>query len=175
MKNYAKQIMITAALAFSGVTMAQGVSGLGIVDAEAVIQNSIKGKRFFQEMDDFGKQRSQQIEAKVAEFRDLEKEYKTKFNSLSEEKRATITTDLQNLELDIKRMREDAKREQDRKVNQALDNFRKELAPLIRMVAEEKGLDIVFNHGPQSNLVFFTKKVDITEDVVKKYDDTVQD
>jgi len=161
-------------LGFSTLGLAQGTK-VGIVDAELVIQNSIKGKRFFKEMDEFGKTRSQQIEAKVAEFRDLEKEYKAKFNSLSEDKRDAMALDLQNLELEVKRLREDAKREQDRKVNTALDKFRKELAPLIRQVAEEQGYDIIINHGPQSNLVFFSKAVDITEAVVGKYDATVED
>ncbi len=143
---------------------------IGIVDADVVIQNSIKGKRFFQEYEDFGKSKAESIQARIAEYQDREKDYKNKVNSLSEDKRKQMIVELQNLEKEIKRLQEDAKQESDRRLNDALSRFRKELGPIIQKVAEEMSLDIIMNHGPQSNLVFFNERVDITDDVIKKYD-----
>ncbi|MCB1044380.1 MAG: OmpH family outer membrane protein [Acidobacteria bacterium] len=152
----------------------EGPVKIGIVDADIVIQESIKGKRFFQEFEQFGKQKSDEIQARVSEYSDKEKDYKNKVNSLSEDKRREMVVQLQNLEKDIKRMQEDAKQESDRRLNDALSKFRKELGPVIQAVAEEMKLDIIINHGPQSNLVYFNARVDITDAVIKKYDESAE-
>jgi Skp family chaperone for outer membrane proteins len=36
----------------------------------------------------------------------------------------------------------------------------------------EKGLDLVLNYGSQSNIVYVKETINITGDVVKKYDAT---
>lgn len=167
-------ILLVCALAVGPLMAQDGPIKIGIVDADIVIQNSIKGKRFFQEFEQFGKDKSDQIQAKITQYQEGEKDYKAKVNSLSDEKRKTMIVELQNLEKDIKRMQEDAKQESDRRLNDALGKFRKELGPVIQQVAEEQQLDIIMNHGPQSNLVYFNERVDITAAVIKKYDESAE-
>lgn len=154
---------------------AVGTIRVGIVDADRVIQESIKGKRFFQEFEEFNKQKSTELQAKVEELKAKEKDFQAKVNSLSEEKRRELVVEMQNMETNLKRLQEDAKNESDRRLNDALERFRKELLPIMGQVAQEQNLDIIINHGPGSNLVYFNEKADITAVVVKKYDSTVQD
>lgn len=176
MKTKSIIVMILAFAAISLPAVAQdGPIKIGIVDADVVIQKSIRGKRFFQEFEQFGKEKSELIKGKMAEFQDRQKDYQTKVNSLSEEKRNEMIVQLQNLEKEIKRLQEDAKQESDRRLNEALNKFRKELAPLIEQVATEQNLDIIINHGPQSNLVYFSDRVNITDAVIAKYDGSVSD
>lgn len=160
---------LTLAVATTGL-MAQGTK-VAVVDADVVIQQSKKGKAFFEEYQAFNKERRDAIEAKVTDFRAKEQDFQAKAASMSEDKRKETRLELERLRTDIQRLQEDAQRESDRRLQQALDGFRKELAPLISQIAVEKGLDMVFNYGPQSNLVYFSDVVNITDAVIKKWDE----
>ena len=156
--------------AFSAVALAQG-SKVGVVDADVVIQKCNKGKAFFDEYKAFAEGKRDEIEAMVTQYREQEKDFNAKRASLSEEKLRDMGGELQKLQTEIKRKQEDAERESNEMLNEGLDRFRKELGPLIRQVALEKNLDLVFNIGPQSNMVYVNESIDITEDVIKKYDE----
>lgn len=169
--NIKKLQLILIAACFSLFAVAHEGTKVGIVDADIVIQKSAKGKKFFESYQDFTKAKRDEIEKQVQLFRDREKDAQAKAASLSEDKRKEIGTELQKLQTEIKRLQEDAKSDADQMLNDGLDRFRKELAPLIRQIALEKGLDMVMNYGPQSSLVYISDSVNITQDVIKKYDE----
>ena len=144
---------------------------IGVVDADTVIQKSVKGKAFFEEYKAFIKTKEDEIKTMIEAFRAQEKDLQAKAASLSEDKAKSMRIELQRMQTDIKRKQEDAERETQTMFNDRLDQFRKELAPLIRQVAQDKTLDLVINFGPQSSLVYFSDNINITDDVIKKYDE----
>ena len=166
-----KCVLMLAVMTFSALTLAHEGSKIGVVDADVVIQKSIKGKKFFEEYNQLGQTRKGEIDTMIEAYRAQEKDLQAKAASLSEEKAKAMRTDLQKMQTDIKRKQEDAEQEIQAFFNDRLNQFRKELAPLIRQVAQEKSLDMVINYGPQSSLVYFSESINITEDVIKKYDE----
>ena len=149
---------------------AHSASTIAIVDADMIVQKSSKGKALFDEIRRFTEGKKSEVEAKVKAFQDKQKALQARAASMTEAGLQDARHELEGMQLDIKRFREDAEREQQSKLNQGLDTIRKDLAPLIRQVALENGYDAVFNYGPQSNLVFFSSSIDITDLVVRKYD-----
>jgi len=168
-----KMIFALAAALFASNILAQG-SRIGVVDADVVIQKSAKGKAFFEDYQAFVKGKDDEIKGLIEGYQEKQKEYQAKQASLSEEKAKDMALELQRLQTDIKRKREDAERESQLRLNEGLDRFRRELAPLIRQIAQELGLDLVLNFGPNSNMVYFSDKINITEAVIKKYDESNQ-
>ena len=162
-------IALVAISTFAGFGFAQGTK-IGVVDADVVIQKSAKGKKFFDEYQVFAKSKKDSIDAQIEAYRAAEKDYNAKSGSLSEDKRLESYQALERQQTDIRRMQEDAKRESEAKLSVGLDKFRKELAPLIRQVAQEMGLDLVLNYGPNSNMVYFSDTINITDAVIAKYD-----
>ena len=149
--------------------MAQGTV-IGVVDANRVIEESIAGKAFFKEMEDFSQKKKNEIERLVTIYENIEKDYRAKLASLSEDKRQEFNLLLQDKAKDIKRKQEDAEREYQLKLNKELDRFQLELYPLIRQIALEKGLDLVLNNSSNTDIVFVSERIDITQDVITKYD-----
>lgn len=158
-------------LAFGIHNLAAQSTKVGIVDADAIIQQSAKGKAFFDEYQRFTNSKRDEINRLVEDYRAKEKDAQAKAASLTEEKRQEIASELQRMQTDIKRKQEDAKRESQMKLNEKLETFQRELAPLIRQVAIEMGLDLVLNYGPQSSIVYFSDAINITDDVIRKYDE----
>lgn len=165
-----KKIIISMfALVMCGAAMAQGTK-FGIVDADRVIQESKKGKQFFEELQAFVKSKQDEIDVDIKAFQEKEKEFKSKMVTLSTEKRDAMAAQLQEMQVKLKRMTEDAENERQRRITRALEKFRQELSPLVRQVALEKSLDIVMNLGPEHQVVYFSESIDITKEVIAKYD-----
>jgi outer membrane protein len=173
-----KKTILIAMMAFASFAFSQETQGnvkIGIVNGDAVIQNSIKGKRFFKKFKAFTDKKTEEIKAKVAILKQKDKDFQAKAQSMSDEKRQAMGKELQNLQTDIKRMQEDAKRESDSMFQEGLAVFQKELAPIIQNMAKEEGFDIIINDGQGSNFLFYSAKVNITGKVIELYDATVKD
>jgi outer membrane protein len=170
--NHKKLVIILAALLVPGFVAAQ--SKIGVVNANRVVQDCQKGKAFFESMDADNKAKRSEIEGMVKKLQDTQKEANAKAASMSEDKRKETALELQKMETDIKRFQEDAEREAKLKLNTGLEKFQRELGPLIRQIALEKGLDLVLNDGQASGIVFRSDSIDITDDVIKKYDEMNQ-
>lgn len=147
-------------------------TNVGVVDFNLVIQKSVKGKAFFEELDAFKQTKQGELDGKIAQLQDQQKDAQAKAASLTEEKKQEIAMQLQRMETDVRRYKEDAERETQLKAKAGLDRIQAELEPLVRQVALEKNLHLVMSYGAQSGIVFFNEKIDITNDVIKKYDES---
>ena len=165
-----KLLMVALLAAVTAPLMAQ--ANIGVVDIEGVIKKSAKGKAFFAELDAFKTEKKTNIENKIKAFREKQKDAQAKAASLSEDKKQALAMELQTMQTDIKRAQEDAERDTQVKVQGGLEKITGALEPLVRQVALEKDLHLVLQYGAQSGIVFFHEKIDITEDVIKKFDES---
>lgn len=168
MKN-GKFMLILAALLMP--MMAVGQTKIGVVNANRVVQECKKGKAFFAELEEYKKSKDAEIQAMVAGAQEKAKDAQAKAASMSEDKKRELAAELQKLDLDIKRKSEDAQRDTQTRLNEGLEKFQRELGPLIRQISLEQGLHLVFNDGPSSGIVFRDVSIDITDAVIKKYDE----
>ena len=88
---------------------------------------------------------------------------------MSEAARADLTKQVERANVDIQRATQDAQAEVQELQQQLQEEFQRRIAPIIEAVGKEKGLHYIFN-GPDSGLVWADASLDITNDVVKKFD-----
>ena len=69
----------------------------------------------------------------------------------------------------MQRATQDAQAEVQELQQQLQEEFQRRIAPIIEAVGKERGLHYIFN-GPDSGLVWADAALDITADVVKKFD-----
>ncbi len=167
MKKLGLFCAIILALIFTGSVFAQ--TKVAVVDADQVILQSQRGKAFLKELDAFAKKKDAEIKKKVAEFQQLQKEYRAKAPSLSEDKAMEFQKRLSDMQIEIKRMQDDASREFKLKRDKGFEKFRKILQPIIEKIAKEKGIDIIFSRA-QSGIAYHSPAVDITQEVIKRFD-----
>lgn len=148
--------------------IAQGTK-IGVVDANQIIEESNKGKVFFQEMQQFKSTKEKELEEMHKHYLERQKDAQAKAASMTEEKSREIAFELEQMQKDIKRTQEDAERAFQQKLNERLEVFQREIAPLIRQVSIEKGIDLVLDYNAGSNIVYMDDKINITKDVIAKY------
>ena len=88
---------------------------------------------------------------------------------MSEAARADLTKQVERAQVDLQRATQDAQQEVQELQQQLQEEFQRRIAPIIEQVGKEKGLHYIFN-GPDSGLVWADASLDITGEVVKKFD-----
>ena len=127
-----------------------------------------------------GKQASARVQAlqakKVAELNERQKAAQGLQEKLdksgavmSEAARADLTKQVERANVDMQRATQDAQAEVQELQQQLQEEFQRRIAPIIEAVGKERGLYYIFN-GPDSGLVWADAALDITVDVVKKFD-----
>ncbi len=127
-----------------------------------------------------GKQASAKVQAlqqkKVAELNErqkalqgLQEKLEKSGAVMSESARAELGKQVERAQLDLQRATQDAQGEVQELQQQLQEEFQRRIAPIIEAVGKERGLHYIFN-GPDSGLVWADAALDITTDVVKKFD-----
>lgn len=127
-----------------------------------------------------GKQASAKVQAlqqkKVAELNERQKALQGLQEKLdksgavmSESARADLGKQVERAQVDLQRATQDAQQEVQELQQQLQEEFQRRIAPIIEAVGKERGLHYIFN-GPDSGLVWADAALDITADVVKKFD-----
>lgn len=88
---------------------------------------------------------------------------------MSEAARVDLTKQVERANVDMQRATQDAQAEVQELQQQLQEEFQRRIAPIIEAVGKERGLHYIFN-GPDSGLVWADAALDITNDVVKKFD-----
>lgn len=131
-----------------------------------------------------GKQASAKVQAlqqrKVAELNERQKALQGLQEKLdksgavmSESARGELAKQVERTQVDLQRATQDAQQEVQELQQQLQDEFQRRIAPIIEAVGKERGLHYIFN-GPDSGLVWADAALDITADVVKKFDAAVK-
>ena len=145
---------------------------IAVIDVQRVVAESDPGKESLQQL------RTLQ-EQKITEGRNLQQELdalREQFNkqrfTLSEEKLAEMSGQVESRTIALQRFEDDATRELDEARRTALGRLEERIMPVIDEVGKERGLTLIFNKY-QSGLVYADEAVDITDDVIRRFN-TVQ-
>lgn len=92
---------------------------------------------------------------------------------MSESARGDLAKQVERAQVDLQRATQDAQAEVQELQQQLQDEFQRRVAPIIEAVGKERGLHYIFN-GPDSGLVWADASLDITNDVVRKFDEAAK-
>ena len=162
-------LFIALIAAAASLGLAQDVPKIGVINSQEVLEKSAEGKRVIARLTEKDKQNQAAITKLDDEIRGLETRLNTQRLTLSEEALYNMNADLQKKQTDRKRQAEDAVRDfQDLQVK-LFNKVQSELIPIIEALGKEKGIDLIFDLA-KSGAVYFNPAVDLTEDVIKRYD-----
>jgi Skp family chaperone for outer membrane proteins len=158
-------LLIAALVALSAFAYAE--FKIGIINPQAVLQNSVKGKEAIGRLQALTVSKQKKYESMQKEIEALEKEALSP--ALNAEARDRKTQDLVNKRTEIKRFAEDAQKESMALQQKEFEKIQADLMPLIEKIAKENGYSMVLDLNT-SGVTFFEPAIDITEKVVKAYD-----
>jgi len=149
--------------------LAQQVSKIAVINSQEVLEKSVEGKKVIARLQEQDKKNQSNLAKIDDDIRGMETKLNTQRLTLSEEALLQLSTDLDKKKKDRTRFAEDAMRDIQELQVRLYTKLQNELLPLIEAIGKEKGYDVIFDLG-KSGAVYFNPAVEITADVIKRYD-----
>lgn len=168
MRTLGRLLVACAALCLPSQVLGQSL-GLRIAcfSPQRAFAESSEGKAVITRLSTLRDEKTRAIEEKNSALQAQERALEQNTPLLSESARTQRTNEVQKFRLDVQRFIEDAQAELLRIQRDAESAFVIRLKPAVAKVAQDRGLQVVFN-ADDSGIVWFDPTLDITSDVVKQ-------
>jgi Skp family chaperone for outer membrane proteins len=148
---------------------AQQPMKFGVVNSQEVLEKSQEGKRVTAQLEAKNKTLQEDLARLDNKIRDLETRLNTQRLTLSQEALTNLMADLDKQRTERTRFVEDSRRELNDLQVRLFNRLQAELRPIITDVGKEKNLDLIFDMGG-SGVIYFNPAVNLTQEVIQKYD-----
>jgi outer membrane protein len=149
--------------------MAQQAVKVGVINSQDVLEKSVEGKKVIARLQEQDRKNQTAMAKTDDEIRTMETKLSTQRLTLSEEALLQLSSDLDKKKKDRTRFAEDATRDIQELQLRLYQKLQSELLPIIESIGKEKGYDLIFDLG-KSGAVYFNPAVDVTSEVIKRYD-----
>ena len=143
---------------------------VAVIDVQKVLTQSVSGKAAYEKLKKMQDDRMEKAKSMDEELRKLDSDINAKKISLSEEKLADLQKQLADKRISMQRYAQDADREIGEARDRELQALEAKIKPIIDAIGKEMGLAAIFNKF-ESGLVYASDAIDITEPVVKKFNE----
>lgn len=143
---------------------------VAVIDVQKVLTQSTSGKAAYDKLKKMQEEKIERAKQMDEELRKLDADIAAKKVSLSEDKLATMQKQLADKRIAMQRYAQDADREMGEARDRELQALQVKIEPIINAIGKEMGLAVIFNKF-ESGLVYASDAVDITDMVVKKFNE----
>ena len=157
-----------AALVMVAALPAAAQSKVAVIDVQRVVAESDPGKEAIQKLKAISDAKIQEGQAMQQEMATLQDQYNKQRFTVSEERMAEMAKELEDKNIAIRRFEDDAKRELEEVRRRELGGLEERILPIINQIGMEEGITLIFNKF-QSGLVYADEAVDITDDVIRRF------
>ena len=145
---------------------------IALIDMNTAITQTQEGQQKAKELEAKFAPKSTGIKEKQQKITDLRSQLSRGSNTMSDDARRKLMRDIQSTERDLKRETEDAREEFGQEQGKLANEIGTKLLATIQKYSIDKGLPLVLNVSalPNLSVVFALNELNITEDIVKLYD-----
>ena len=161
-------VVIILALALPAA--AQELS-IAVIDVQRVVTESDPGKQALQKLKELQDAKIDEGRALQQTLAGLQEQMSKQRFTLSEERLAEMNKQLEDGQIALQRFQDDAEREIDEARRRELGGLEGRIIPVINQVGVERGFTVIFNKF-QSGLVYADDSVDITDEVIRRFNTT---
>jgi Skp family chaperone for outer membrane proteins len=162
-------LVILFILVVAGVSYAQQASKIAIINSQKAFETSVEGKRILGQMQDREAKIKGDIQKLDDSIRLLENKLSTGRLTMTNEALMGIQADIDKKSTERKRYEEDATRDAQQFSGNLVQKIRAEMVTIIDNLAKERGLELVLDVA-QSGVVTFSPMIDITDEIIRRYD-----
>jgi len=162
-------LVILFILVVAGVSYAQQASKIAIINSQKAFETSVEGKKVLGQMLDRENKIKSDIQKLDDSIRLLENKLSTGRLTMTNEALLGIQADVDKKATERKRYEEDAARDAQLFSTNLVQKIRSEMVTIIDNLAKERGLELVLD-VQQSGVVTFSPTIDITDEVIRRYD-----
>ncbi|MCI4444640.1 MAG: OmpH family outer membrane protein [Candidatus Aminicenantes bacterium] len=156
---------------FSLIAQAQQTLKVGVINSQEILEKSIEGKKAISQLEDKNRKTQQDLGKLDEQIRQLETRLNTQQLTMTQEALISLNADLDRKRTERQRLAEDAQKEMQELQQRLYFKIQSEVMPIITKLGQEKGLDLILDLRA-SGVLYFNPVVDLTDEVIKRYDAT---
>lgn len=146
---------------------------IGIINIQVAMVRTQEGRKASEELQAKFSPRYAELQKLQEEIRALEDQLRTQERTLSEDARLQILRDIEQKRKQGTRLQQDLQEDSEDAQTSVLQQLGEKMQRVIDRYVRENNLNLLFNHSPGgSPIIFASPTMDITEDIVKLYDQT---
>jgi len=158
-------------IALSAALPAAAQINIAVIDVQRVVTESDPGKAALQKLKELQDAKIDEGRALQQELAAMQEQMTKQRFTLSEERLAELSAQMEDMQIALQRFQDDAERELDESRRRELGGLEGRIIPVINEIGAERGFTLIFNKF-QSGLVYADDTVDITDDVILRFNTT---
>jgi outer membrane protein len=139
----------------------------GAIDIQKVLNESEAGKKAKSDLESLIKSKQANIDEKGRAIDKLKSDMEKQSSILSEDARKKKEDELERMVRVYQHLVQDSQAELKKKESELTDGILKQIRDMVDKIGEEEGYTIIFEKG---TVLYSSKGIDITEDVLKRFD-----
>ncbi len=140
---------------------------IGVVDIQQVLNQSQKGQAVKQKLDQERAARQRDLDGRQDEVMKLQADLEKQGPVLSDQAKREKSEALQRKVREVRRLAEDATRDFEKRVREAEVDITREIFAVIQEYGKDQGFTLILE---RSTVVYGASTVDLTAEVIKRYD-----
>ncbi len=142
---------------------------IAFINVQTIAQGSAAGRDASKKLADLNSKKVAEINDKQKQLQGLQTKLNTGGTVLNETARAQLEKDIDKLQRDIQFSQQNAQAEMQELQNDLQGEFQQRLIPVVKQVAEEKGLQAVFSIS-DSGVAYWDPGLDLSDEIIKRLD-----
>jgi outer membrane protein len=169
-------LLLGTAAAFAQAAPAAGaaaapVKGVAIINLRGAIGNTAEGKQASAELQSQFAPRSSEIDALTKQISDLQQKLQAGQGKLNQDEEARLTAEGQRLTQRLDRRRNDFQEDASAAQQDVLERIGRKMVEVLDRYARENGYSVVLDtSGQNSPILYASNQVDVTQDIIRLYD-----
>jgi outer membrane protein len=143
---------------------------VGVLNMNVAVSETAEGKKGLQEIQSKYQVRGQDMQKMQQEIQSLTDQLQRQSATLSDDERLRLTRQLDEKQKIFKRAQEDYQSDLQEDEQDAVRRIGQKMDRLIKDYAQQNGFALVLEGGPQMPIYYAAPQVDLTEEIVKRYD-----
>ena len=144
---------------------------VGIIHIQQAIAQTRDGQKAVGELTTKYEPKKKELDQKQAEVQQLEQQYRTGTNTMSDEARQKLMRDIDQRRKQLQRDTDDAQAELQQDQDRVLQELGQKIMVIVDRYASEHGFALILDvSSPQTPVLFASNSIDITRDIVSLYD-----
>ena len=145
---------------------------IGVINIQAAMARTQEGQKAAQELEARFSPRQAELQKLQEEIAALEEKLRTQERTLSDDARLQAMRDLEQKRKEGTRKQQDLQDDAQDAQTTYVQQIGSKMQQIIDRYARENGLNVIFNVSPGGPVIYATAAVDITEAIIRLYDQT---
>ena len=163
----ASLLMMVFAMTFASPALAQSAAKIGVVDFQSAIQQTKEGQAAHKKLDTAYQQKKTAIAAMETQLRQMQSDYEKQASILADSARKAKEQELLAAQSQYQQAYQQSEQEMQALYGQLMQNLLDKMKMICTQIGKEKGYTLIIEKGA---VVFSTDAIDLTSELVKRYD-----